>query len=182
MAYNSNTNKIDSAATLGLLGTSNSLAYRVHEIEKHFHSEEHWYGTDGDGTGSTTNNLSEWTLAAGATPAYGTEVQLLGANDVSATDFSFTPIYFDVHRIFVTTSDTADKNYMIQLWGGTGTFAASTMLTEFPYRASAATVESQPISVQMPRQSVANKLWARVKSETSSAELTILIGIHAYVG
>ena len=36
--------KIDNQATLGLLGTNNSLAYRVHEIEKHFHSPERWLG------------------------------------------------------------------------------------------------------------------------------------------
>jgi hypothetical protein len=32
--------KIDNKATLGSLGTSNSLAYRVHEIERHLHSYE----------------------------------------------------------------------------------------------------------------------------------------------
>ena len=62
--------KIDSLATDGLAGVSNSLAYRVHEIEKHFHSEEHWYGDDGDNTGSTANNLTDWTLTAGTGGAY----------------------------------------------------------------------------------------------------------------
>ena len=36
------TDKIDQAVTDGLAGTSNSLAYRVHEIEKHFHGREFW--------------------------------------------------------------------------------------------------------------------------------------------
>jgi len=36
------TDKIDSAATLGLEGTSNSLAYRVMELERHFHNVERW--------------------------------------------------------------------------------------------------------------------------------------------
>ncbi len=36
--------KVDQAATNGLAGVSNSLAYRVHEIEKHFHSPGYWWG------------------------------------------------------------------------------------------------------------------------------------------
>ena len=44
MAYNSETDKIDKQATDGLAGTPNSLAYRVHEIEKHFHGEGSWFG------------------------------------------------------------------------------------------------------------------------------------------
>ncbi len=182
MSYNSDTSKIDSLATDGLAGVANSLAYRIHEIEKHFHSEEHWYGTDGDGTGSTANNLDEWELTAGTSEAYGTEVQLLGANDVSATDFSFTPAKFDLHRVSVTTSDTNDVNYMVQLWAGTGAFGAATLVTSFPYRAAANNVESLPIDVQMGRQDVATKIWARVRCETNSATLSILVGIHAYVG
>ncbi|MCP4584578.1 hypothetical protein, partial [Pseudoalteromonas sp.] len=100
MAYNSETDKIDKIATDGLLGGNNSLAYRTHELEKHFHSEEHWYGNDGDSTGSTANNLTPWNLVAGSSEAYGTEVLLLAANDISNADFTFTPVKFDMHRIF----------------------------------------------------------------------------------
>ena len=35
--------KVDSAATDGLAGVNNSLAYRVHEIERHVHSYERWF-------------------------------------------------------------------------------------------------------------------------------------------
>jgi len=174
--------KIDSWATLGLLGTNNSLAYRVHELEKHFHSEEHWYGNDGDDTGSTANNLIEWELTAGATNVFGTEVQLLGANDISNSDFSFTPVKYDMHRVLVTLSSANDKNYMIQFWTGTTTFAAATLATTVPYRSAANSVESVPISMQMGRQPVADKVWARVKCETASATLEIIVGVHAYVG
>lgn len=41
----------DAITTLGLLGTSNSLAYRVHELERHFHGYERWYGKSADKSG-----------------------------------------------------------------------------------------------------------------------------------
>ena len=174
--------KIDEEATDGLLGTSNSLAYRVHEIEKHFHSEEHWYGSDGDGTGSTANNLTEYRLTAGTSEAYGTEVQIFGPNDISNADFSFVPAKFDMHRLQITTSSANDKNYMIQIWCGTTTFGAATLCTSVPYRTGSNASEVSPTDVQMSRKPVAAKIWMRVKCETNSATLDLIPGVHAYIG
>jgi hypothetical protein len=39
-----NRNKLDNASTDGLGGVADSLAYRVEEIEKHFHNRERWLG------------------------------------------------------------------------------------------------------------------------------------------
>ena len=41
--------KIDNLAVDGLNGVNNSLAYKVHEIEKHFHNVEYWVGDGGGG-------------------------------------------------------------------------------------------------------------------------------------
>ncbi len=174
--------KIDNETTLGLLGVNNSATYRIHELEKHFHSEEHWYGTDGDGTGSVANNLTEWQLTAGTSKAYGTEVQLLGANDVSNSDFSFIPVKFDMHRVLVSVSSANDVNYMIQFYSGTGTFGEADLITSVPYRTGGNVAEVAPIDIQMGRQAVNKKLWARVKCETNSATLSFIMGIHAYIG
>ena len=43
-AIASDANKIDDEAVSGLLGTYDSLAYRVHEIERHLHSAGSWFG------------------------------------------------------------------------------------------------------------------------------------------
>jgi len=182
MAYQTEWKKVDLQATDGLAGVSNSLAYRVHEIEKHFHSIERWYGDDGDSTGSTANNLTAWTLTAGSSEAYGSEVQLLGANDIASGDFVFTPVCFDLHRIKVVSSNQNDSTYMIQIWGGTGTFGEATLLTEVPYRRGQSSVEVTPIDCQMERQAVANKIWARVKCATDGKTVDIIIGVHAYSG
>jgi len=182
MTYSADTAKIDSAATLGLLGFNNSLAYRVHEIEKHFHGIERWYGDDGDGTGSTANNLDVWQLAAGTSEGYGTEAQILGANDIAVGDFGFIPVKFDIHRIMIAEVGTNDTNYVIQFWGGTSTFGAAALLTEVPFRAAAGNSETGPMDMMMPRQAVANKIWARVRCQTDSADIDFTVGIHAYIG
>jgi hypothetical protein len=179
---NPEANKIDNQATDGLLGVEDSLAYKVAEIEQHIHSEERWYGSDGDGTGSTANNLTEFQVTAGTGGAYGTEVQILGANDVSASDFSFTPAKFDLHRLLITAPSVNDKNYMLQLWCGTTTFGAASLCTEVPYRTGSNNAEVAPIELQMSRENVAVKVWARCKCETDAATLDFLAGIHAYPG
>lgn len=173
---------IDEQATDGLLGVEDSLSYRVHEIEKHLHSIERWFGSDGDGTGSTTNNMTDYQCTAGTGGAYGTEVQLLGANDVAVGDYGFTPVKFDLHRVFVTAASATDDYYIIQIWSGTTTFGAATLRTEIPYMKGSNFGEVVPIDCQMSRVPVAEKVWARVKSETNGATIDFTVGIHAYVG
>jgi len=183
MALQNEVRKIDSLATDGLAGVSNSLAYRVHEIEKHFHSIERWYGDDGDSTMSTANQHTAWRLTAdGSANTWGTEVLMGAANDVLDADMGITVVKFDIHRLSVVESSVNDKNYFIQIWTGTGAFGAATLQTEIPYRTGANSAEAQPIDCQMSRVAVAEKVWARSKCETGGGTIDILIGIHAYAG
>jgi hypothetical protein len=184
-AIKAQTDRIDNLATDGLVGVGNSLAYRVHEIEKHFHSIERWYGSDGDNTMSTANNLTPWTLATDSSSAntYGTEVQFAAINDVLNSDMGITVVKFDIHRVAVVESTLNDSTFMVQIWAGTGVFGDATLKTEFPYRTGGNAAEAQPINVQMGRTAVATKLWARAKCATASEQsLQLLIGIHAYAG
>lgn len=174
--------KIDDLAIDGLSGVDHSLAYMLEELERHFHSVERWFGSDGDNTASTTNNLTEFQLIAGTSEAFGTEVQLMAANDVSSSDFPITPVYFDLHRVLLTAASANDKNYLLQFWGGVSTFGAATLLSEIPYRKGATVSEVMPMPVQMDRVPVGYKVWGRVKSETDAATIDFLVGIHAYLG
>ena len=84
MTYFPNT-KIDDEAVLGLLGTSNSLAYKVHEIEKHFHSSGSWFGAANtptathfaDRIGTCTDPFEINGGDSSATPTWGDWVQIL---------------------------------------------------------------------------------------------------------
>ena len=65
--------KVDSAGTDGLNGVHNSLAYRVHEIERHMHSYERWFESAAAPAGTTHvadpagTGGGQWTLDAGNT-------------------------------------------------------------------------------------------------------------------
>ncbi len=177
--------KIDKTAVNGLLGGNNSLAYKVHEIEKHFHSSEFWFGNDGDSTMSRANNTTPWVLDGGAQNVYGTEVQISAANDFNADiEGQTAAVKIDLHKITVVESEENDVNYVIQFWAGETTFSEAGFLTEVPYRTGGNAAEAQPISVMCPRFKVGCKIWGRVKCShaVSNKQLSILIGAHGYKG
>ena len=78
--------KIDEQATDGLLGTSNSLAYRVHEIERHLHSGGRWFEAAAvpDGEDHVADRIGSgagaFEIDAG-NDTWGDWTQILGADD-----------------------------------------------------------------------------------------------------
>jgi len=95
-------NKIDAEATLGLTGVLDSLAYRVHEIERHLHSSASWFGVantptatkKADRIGTCTGPFVIDGGDSSAAPTWGAWVQILGSEDTPArTD----QVYFDPH-------------------------------------------------------------------------------------
>jgi len=183
MIIGANPTKIDDQSTLGLLGTSNSLAYRVHEIEKHFHSIERWYGNNLAGKMTTADNLTPWRMTANASAnTYGTEIQLAAAGDVTDSDMGITVVRYDIHRLAVVESSANDQTYMLQCWAGSGAFGDATLRTEIPYRTGGNAAEAQPIDCQMGRLRQTDKVWGRIKCEAGNATMDIIIGVHAYAG
>ena len=179
MSWFSDFQKIDSRPANGLTGVIGSIAYFLDTLTNHFHSVECWFGNDGDGSGSTANNLDVWQLTAGNSEAYGTEVQLLAANDINSGDFPITPVNFDLHRLLITAVDATSSIYMIQLWAGPTNFASASLLAEVPFHTEG---EKLPVSVQMAPQSVNNKVWARVKCQEDGKTIDFIVGVHAYEG
>jgi len=169
-------------ATPGLEGNSNCMDYRIAEIERHFHGVERYYGDDGDNTMSVANSLTPWVLTAGTSEAFGTEVQIAGANDVIAADFPFTPVKFEPHEIMVKTTSATGVLYEVELWSGETTFGAATRRGVVQVIRGTGGAVSGPMKFQSPRISVAEKLWLRCKCETDSATITCGLGLHAYEG
>jgi len=167
------TDKIDAAATNGLAGTSNSLAYRVHEIEKHFHNREYWYGKDPGDAFFLEDGMVPWHPVAGAIGVFGNWTQLSNGDEVTAGPF------YDPHKILVITTSVASKLYYLQL--GTGAGGAQTVLTTtalYP----AASLRQAPAEIKCARVAKTALLWARIACETAAATLDFVIGLHVYAG
>lgn len=127
----SQTDKIDITAINGLSGATDSLGYKVHEIEKHFHNSEQLFGNNGgfmaaDGLGVFT--------VTGGNNAWGTELHI-HAGDVIESGSSTKK--FDLNRIYITAVDEANKISIVEfLYAPIGT-----TLTGFTIDETGGTVE-----------------------------------------
>lgn len=176
--------RIDAAATLGLLGTSNSLAYRVHEIERHLHSGAKWLGgaavpdaevhvADIIGTG-----ISAFTIDAGNND-WGSWTIILGSSD---TPVVTGKTYFDPHLVTITAAEN-NAIYFVQFTrGATGAAGyAAGNYTEFVVDTTKAGGVITP--VQTGRASAGSKLWARTLCPgQNTATISFYVGLHEYEG
>ena len=117
----------DGVVTLGLNGVNNSLAYRVHEIERHLHSYERWMELAGTPAAETHRADAAGTGAGvfqidAGNDALGSWLQILGSSD--------TPViggtaYYDMHRILITATER-NAIYVVQIaFGATGNGAVT---------------------------------------------------------
>ena len=176
---------IDNAATTGLTGTANSLAYRVHEIERHFHSAGRWFGKATAASGEDHvadrigSNNGSFQIDAGNSD-WGAWVQILGATDTPADTGK---LYFDPHELVITAAERTAL-YYIQIGRGTSGAAALTAgtYTEFALDETdrgGGTI----VAVQSGRAPAGSKLWARCMCPgQNTATLDFVIGIHEYEG
>lgn len=180
------TAKIDDFATSGLLGTSNSLSYRVHEIEQHFHVAERWFGqaTTPSGTAHVADrigpSINPFRLTAGNN-AWGSWVQILGSTDTPADSGK---IYFDPHRMHVPVAGD-DVTYFVQFTRGDDPDVAwaAGMGTEIIFTAVSNIVDGGEIDIRTGRAPVGSKVWARTMSPGNNADtIDFYIGIHEYIG
>ena len=181
-------NKIDSLAVNGLEGVSNSLAYKVEEIERHFHGYEKWFGVAAAPAGETNiadrmaGGIASFQLVAGA-DTWGNWVQILGSSD--------TPVLagnakFDLHRIMVTTTNSTNP-YIIQVVSGESAGIAASLtaetFTEFGYISASNNNDSGIVDIMEHRKNVGTKMWARTCCIGGNATtINFYIGLHEYEG
>ena len=184
------TDKIDELAVNGLLGVNNSLAYRVHEIEKHFHSRERWFGK------KAVPTATDWGDQASLLPysaisgdgVFGAdandEALVLGVDDTPAiTDM----VKFDLHRILILAL-SVDTPYIFRVIYGAGTMAdmeTAKQYTDVMLQNIVAGSKSNgvPVPIMMPRATCGtDKVWVRVMCATASATATFYVGLHEYEG
>ena len=177
---NSQLLKIDALATDGLAGTSNSLAYRVHEIERHVHSYEKWYGVAGTPSGThKADRVGQGIVAFeldGGNLTWGSWVQILGSADTAEK--------YDLHKIFVTDVQETVP-YFIQLAFGADADAAvaAGTFTELVLRVNATNSDRTEIPLNCRRQTAGTLGWARCMAlATNTGTLSFYFGLHTYEG
>jgi len=182
----SETDKIDSAATDGLAGTHNSLAYRVNEVERHLHSYERWFETASVPVGEDHvadpigGGAGAFQIDAG-NDDWGAWVQVLGANDTPAIAGSD---YFDFHRLEVEATER-NATYFIQIAFGASAVAgfSAGAYTEAVFTPSSNVIDSGPFVVQSRRIAAGTKSWARCQCPgQDTATMDFYIGVHEYEG
>jgi len=180
--------KIDNEATSGLAGVKNSLAYRVHEIEAHFHSFEDWFGLANvpneelhRASDVSLGTCQPFRIDAGNND-WGAWVQILGSND---TPNRAGKVYFDLHKIEIVGSENTNTKVFIQIAFGATAAAGLTALnyTTIPYLSPTNQAADRPISINMRRADAGAKVWDRTMAiGVNTNYLDFYIGLHEYIG
>jgi len=178
--------KIDSEAAEGLLGIQDSVAYQVHEIERHFHVEERWWGAVAvpDEINAIEANVDRPFAAISGVNAWGTAIPILGtADDPTALG----GVSFDPHRIMVVDmSENADVWRIRFIWG-TGTSAAAiaakqwTEVMIISMVSKIKDIGGSPVEMRCPRIPVGYKMWCQVWNAAADT-LSFFYGVHGYPG
>lgn len=178
--------EIDGVTTLGLNGVDNSLAYRVHEIERHLHSYERWLELAGTPAAETHRADAAGTGAGvfqidAGNDDWGSWLQIIGSSDTPVLAGSAK---FDLHRVVITATERS-AIYVVQIaFGATGAAAlAAGDYIESVFSPASNLVDSGPVDVQCRRITAGTKTWARcICPGQDTATLDFMVGIHEYEG
>lgn len=181
--------KIDSLATSGLIGVSNSLAYRVHEIERHFHGRERWRGKKASQTATdwADDVLTPFRATSGNNDYGGDandEALVLGTADTPAIAGNTR---YDLHRIMMVGASSSTA-YKLRIVYGTGTMADAITAGQYSEMVimsdpSAAQVPHDVFDVMMPRGTCGStQIWVQAWNATNNATIDFLVGWHEYEG
>jgi hypothetical protein len=170
--------KIDQAATSGLSGTVDSLAYRVNEIERHLHNANLCYGKAA-GDNFLLDSIVTFQAVAGAGSAFGAEKL---CHDGTVVGGGSATQKMDLGRVVITASSAgAGVVYELQFLYGTGLIGTAVVLSTFYYVVPAAGAQkTSAVVFPCPRVACNNKIWAKTKCGTDAATINFLFEVHVY--
>lgn len=105
--------KIDNEATLGLIGTSNSLAYRVAEVEGHFHCEGMTFGGASAGDPTLLQDSTVPIVVTGGNGVYGTEVIICKGASIEAGSATKK---FDMNMLYVSALGSVNNITQVEFF------------------------------------------------------------------
>lgn len=179
------TAKLDAAATQGLLGVEDSLAYRINEVDRHLHNRVRYWGSDGspDETTAIAKGVDNPFVAVSGADTWGTAIPICGTDDVPVPTGD---VKFDPHLILVVDTEHTTP-YLFRLIWGTGTSAAAIAAEQYTEEMFVTAVVGPfgggvPVNITARRVDVGTKLWAQVWSATDTSEVDFFWGTHGYEG
>lgn len=181
--------KIDNLAVDGLTGVEDSLAYKVNEIEKHFHNEGKFFGLAAIPAAEThradriTDIVAPFQADAGNN-TFGAWLQVLGSDDTPARAGK---VKFDFREILVVDHQHNTNVYAIQVACGESAGLAAKLVaedfTETMLIVGGGTSETGTIPLRIERQDAGDKVWVRIWAQgQSTSTLDFYIGLHEYDG
>ncbi len=180
------TNKIDDLAVDGLVGTEDSLAYKVNAIQNHNHSRERWWGAVAvpDETNAIEANVTRPFAAISGNDTWGAAIPILGIADDPTVGLA----KFDLHRLLITDLDNETDAWRLRIIFGTGTSGdaiTAGQWTEVMLQSNAVPgnrAGGTPIEIQTNRKDVGIKCWAQSWNDTTGEILSFFYGVHGYAG
>ena len=181
----SNIAKLDDRAVHGLNGTYNSLAYKVHEIERHFHGRSRRWGAKAapDETNAIEANVDRPFVAVSGNNTWGAAIPIVGSADTPVP--SNAAAYYDLDHILIADTDH-ETPYRIRFIYGTGTSADAIAAEQWseivimvgtgPHSSPAA------LPIMMPRVAAGTKCWLQAWNATNLSEVDFFHGGHGYEG
>lgn len=184
------TDKIDEKAVDGLLGTSDSLAYILEEIEKHDHNNEKWFGLAGTPAAETHRAdritlLPEPFQADAGNDTWGSWLQIIGSSD--------TPVVagqakYDFNKIIIASHERNNAIYAVQIASGESAGLAAKITAEdftetMFISPSAPGGQNEPLTLIDHRESAGVKEWVRIWCKgQDTGTLDFYISLHEYSG
>lgn len=180
-------NNADTPATLGLLGTPDSLSYRAAEADRHMHGWDRRFGAAVTPSGEThvADLLGPSVVAFTATSGnntWGSWLQILGSSDTPALSGS---VKFDPHNILVTDANYAGLYFCQICYGESADLAAK--VTAKTYSAhvynGSASVRTQSVPIMFRRMASGTKIWFRCMVPGQNGKtISFFMGMHEYEG
>jgi len=179
-------NSFDTVASDGLSATSDSIGYKITEVERHFHSYERWLGAAVTPSGETNiadpigTSTSAFQIDA-ENDDWGSWVQIIGSADTPVISGS---THFDLHRLLFTATER-NAVYFVQVGAGASGAAALSAgtYTEAVFLPSSNLVDSGPVDINIRRQTATTKVWARTYCPgQNTATIDFYVGLHEYEG
>jgi len=158
----------------------------VVEIERHFHTQERWWGAVAvpDETNAIEANVNRPFAATSGANTWGAAIPICGTDDnpVQAGDTLFDP-----HRILVVDLDDDTTPWRFRIIFGTGTSAQAIIDDQWSEIMVTSNVVpgnkagGTPANILMCRHAVGVKMWAQAWNDTNGEVLDFFYGCHGYV-